>query len=199
MEEFFKFLIFVAPGFLAYEIYRTEVTRKAKSDFEYLAWSAINGVVVVFLYVLTDTFLGGRLKSDILFVNGLQWFKDGGDFLLASFSLFIFGIILGFVQIALLKFVRKFPKLFAPNFYTVWQSVIENPSNDWAVVFLKDGTIYLGSITNARIDPNTEDQDFLLSNARRINEKLKVKYWVTGIGVYLNTREVQKIEFLKSK
>ncbi|MFQ5751924.1 MAG: hypothetical protein ACE5HI_07995 [bacterium] len=68
-------------------------------------------------------------------------------------------------------------------------------SPDSAVVFINDGSIYMGKIDYFTFDPNADNQDFRLINARRINDNLEEMYSVTGVGVYYITR----IEFLKSK
>lgn len=199
MEEFIKLIIVAAPGFWANEIYRSHVTRKKKSEFESLALSVINGLVILLFYITADSKLfNGKLNSNTLFTSGMKWFASNNDFLCVMGSLFVFGTLWGIILIIVLKITRRFPKIFKPNYYTVWQNVIENPTSEWAVVFMKDSSIYIGSIVNARIDPNTEDQDFLLSKARKVNEKLKVIYVINGSGVYINTRDVNKIEFLKA-
>jgi hypothetical protein len=40
-------------------------------------------------------------------------------------------------------------------------------------------------------------QDFILNNAKRINEEFYEIYIVDGPGVYTNTKKVNKIEFVK--
>ena len=67
------------------------------------------------------------------------------------------------------------------------------------MVFLNDGSIYRGYIKSYTFDPDATDQDFLLSEAVRVNEDLHPKYRITGQGVYLRTRDVRRIEFLKGE
>lgn len=75
---------------------------------------------------------------------------------------------------------------------------VNSPDNkDWAVIFLDDGSIYSGWISDYRFDPDSSDQDFLLSKAKRVDDDLSPMYEINGIGVYLNTRNVRRIEFVK--
>ena len=76
-------------------------------------------------------------------------------------------------------------------------SVADRSNTNWATVFLSDGAIYLGWISKYTFNPDAVDQDFLLSNARRVDEQLSELYRVTGIGVYINTRDVKRIEFVE--
>jgi hypothetical protein len=66
------------------------------------------------------------------------------------------------------------------------------------VVYLDDGSIYLGWIKDFTFDPDADDNDFLLADAKRVDDQLAEKYAVTGRGVYLNTRNVKRIEFVKT-
>jgi len=89
-----------------------------------------------------------------------------------------------------------FLKHFAPPPLSYWAEIIMKSFDNWAVIFLDDGSIYLGWIKNFNMDLKSENQDFLLSNAKRVDENLNEMYPVTGIGVYLNTKNIKRIEFL---
>ena len=66
-------------------------------------------------------------------------------------------------------------------------------------MYLDDGSIYLGIIRQYRSNPNDQDQDFLLAKAQRVDsDKLQPLYPVTGQGVYLNTRNVKRIEYVRA-
>ena len=69
----------------------------------------------------------------------------------------------------------------------------------WAVIFLDDNSIYLGFIGTYRYDPDATDQDFLLAKAKRVDENLNVQYEIDGLGVYLNTRNVKRIEYYQGE
>ncbi len=86
-----------------------------------------------------------------------------------------------------------------PDPQSTWARVNQSSNTDWAVVFLADGSMYVGWIDQYTFNPNVENQDFLLGQARRVEEDLTEKYTVSGIGVYLNTRDVKRIEFIEGK
>ncbi len=70
---------------------------------------------------------------------------------------------------------------------------------NWAVVFLEDESIYLGWIKKYLFDPHKAEQEFLLCNAARVDEQLNTIYEIDGVGVWLTTKNVTKIEFIKGK
>ena len=66
-------------------------------------------------------------------------------------------------------------------------------------VTLTDGSKYLGWISEWTYDPNESDQDFLLSNAQKIDENFNMIYEIDGKGIYLRTSWVVSIEFFKGQ
>jgi len=72
----------------------------------------------------------------------------------------------------------------------IWLKVNLPETKDWAVVFLNDRSIYTGWIKEYSFDPDNAYHDFLLARAKRVDENLKEKYVIDGLGVYLNTRDV---------
>lgn len=93
-------------------------------------------------------------------------------------------------NVRLLRFV-------APDVQSIWARVNKAQATDWAVIFADDGAIYMGWIKEFTSDPDADDNDFLLSKAKRVDENLKVQYEVDGQGVYMNTRNVKRIELLR--
>jgi hypothetical protein len=83
-----------------------------------------------------------------------------------------------------------------PDPQSIWRKVNQS-SNEYAVVYLDDGAIYLGWIGEYTFDPDAESNDFLLAGAKRVDDQLKTIYLVNGQGVYLNTRNVKRIEFVR--
>ena len=77
----------------------------------------------------------------------------------------------------------------------MWVDVNDRTNKDWAIVYLDDGSIYLGWISNYTFNPNQQNHDFLLSNAKRLYDNLMVMYEIDGCGIYINTRDVKRIEF----
>jgi hypothetical protein len=191
-EHLVDFLVYVMPGFIALQVFRASYPAKRLSEFLQVTWSLIYGVVLAALVRSADTnLLHGWLQSG---VPGLPAF----GFVIA---LVLSGLLLGIIFIGLHRarfFVAThWSRLegIAPDPQSIWAKV-NRPSNDYAVVYLDDGSIYFGWIEDYTFDPDAEDNDFLLADAKRVDEDLTEKYSVTGRGVYLNTRNVKRIEFL---
>lgn len=96
------------------------------------------------------------------------------------------------------KLSNRFSFLEIPS-QSLWKKIISSSNQDWVAVFLDDGAIYLGWIREFSANPNYENQEFLLKYAARVDENLEFVYEVTGIGVYLNTKNVKRIEFIRNK
>jgi len=193
-QSLVEFILYVLPGFLAIEIFRSAYPGKSKDNFSLIAWSIIFGVIIVsFTKWIDANYLNNYLKSN---GTGFPSFKY-------VIALLFGGLLTGFLRI-IIHFLRfkislkydHFKKI-APSQLSIWAKINQPDNNDWAVVYLDDGSIYLGYISDYKFDPDSDDQDFLLKDAKRVDEDLKEKYVVNGLGVYLNTRNVKKIEFLK--
>lgn len=191
-EHLVDFLVYVMPGFIALQLFRARYPAKKLSEFLQVAWSLIYGVILAALVRSADAhFLHGWLQSD---APGFPAFR----FVLA---LVLSGLLLGIIFIGL-NFARFFAAAhwssmegIAPDPQSIWAKV-NRPSNDYAVVYVDDGSIYFGWIEDYTFDPDAEDNDFLLADAKRVDEDLTEKYSITGRGVYFNTRNVKRIEFL---
>jgi len=83
-----------------------------------------------------------------------------------------------------------------PDSQSIWAVINGARNEDWAIVFLNDGSTYRGYIRKFTFDPDALDQDFLLSDASRVDEDLSERYPITGQGVYLRLKDVSRIEFL---
>lgn len=64
-------------------------------------------------------------------------------------------------------------------------------------MFLDDDSIYLGYVKAYRADPDESEQDFVLGQVKRVDEHLQILNEIDGLGVYLNTRNVKRIEYYK--
>jgi len=193
-KELIEFILYVLPGFLAIEIFRSAYPGKTKDKFNILAWSIIIGLLIVSVVKYFDTrFLNSALGSQN---SGFPKFRFIA-------SLFFGGIIAGYLRIAVqairFKLSNKYSSFarIEPNHSSIWTEINRPSNSNWAVVYHKDNSIYLGYISNYRYDPDKEDQDFLLGCAKRVNEKLEEIYLVDGVGVYMNTRDINKIEFFQ--
>ncbi|MBI3920889.1 MAG: hypothetical protein HY318_05665 [Armatimonadetes bacterium] len=87
--------------------------------------------------------------------------------------------------------------MWTPDPLSIWAKINLQNEGYWALVRLKEnGVFYLGWISDYTFDTDSPDQDFLLRDARCVDENLQVKYFVAALGVYLNTRDVQAIEYI---
>ena len=191
IEHVAEFLVYVMPGFVALHLYRAKYPVKGLSEFLQVAWSLIYGVVLASLVRNLDgNCLANALHSDD---TGFPQLPFIGALLAAGALWGIFLIAFRWTRFTL---ARAFPtlRMIAPDEQTIWAKVNE-PSDDWAVVYLDDQSIYLGYIREYSFDPDAEDNDFLLAEAKRVNEHLEVQYPINGAGVYLNTKNVKRIEF----
>ena len=191
-EHLVDFLVYVMPGFIALHLFRAKYPAKKLSEFLQVAWSLIYGVILATLVRSADgRFLHGWLQSN---TTGFP----GSRFVMALVIAGLFGGVL-FVSAYRIRFflAAHWPSLegIAPDPQSIWAKV-NRPSNDYAVVYVDDGSIYFGWIKDYTFNPDAEDNDFLLGDAKRVDEQLTEKYSITGRGVYLNTRNVKRIEFL---
>jgi hypothetical protein len=191
-----EFVLYVIPGFIALEVYRAAYPVKTRSDFVSLTWSAIFGIMISYFLI----WINGTLLSNVLHYTAGS--LPSFEFLL---GLICFGLAIGLIRI-LLHFLRfkvaasyKAFRGLNPDPQSVWVQVNRTNNRQWATVFLDDASIYLGFIETYKYDPDAIDQDFLLGQARRVDENLNVLYSVDGLGVYLNTKNVKRIEFYKGE
>lgn len=194
VEHVAEFLVYAMPGFVALHLYRTVYPVKRLSEFLQAAWSLIYGVVLAGLVRGVDEeYLRHRLHSA----------DEGFPRLAFILALVVAGLAGGFVLVSVNKsrslLSGRFQALrfIAPNVQSIWAKVNQNQATDWAVVFTDDGAIYMGWIKELTYDPDADDNDFLLSRAKRMNEDGSFQYNIDGQGVYLNTKNVKRIEFVK--
>lgn len=196
IEKFYQFIVYLIPGFIAIELYRSIYPAKEKKQFDQIVWSVIYGFIIYGIVTAIDSMLLKDLLKDHTTEFPNLYF---------IFSLFICGIIIGlfrsFLHYCCFNLSQKFIcfKFLKPDPFTIWAKINQENNNEWAVVYLKDGSIYIGYISEYTFNPNLVDNDFLLSKAKRIKEDLSIIYTVTGIGVYINTRDVIRIEYLLGK
>lgn len=188
-----EFIFYIIPGFLAREIYRAIYPGKPISEFSQVTWSIIYGVIIYNLMCWLDTngYLNSRSSSSSNVVFTLSLFMAGA----------MLGLLQSLIHYARFKIATRYKRFqrLLPDPQSIWAKINQPTNRDWAVVFLDDNTIYRGYISEYRFDPSEEHQDFLLSEAHRVDESLKELYPIDGIGVYLNTRNVRRIEFIKGK
>lgn len=196
VKDLIEFILYLAPGFIALELYRAVYPARERNQFAQITWSIIFGVVIfTFIKGVDEHYLNYALHSKS---TGFPAFR----FIIA---LFLSGLSVGCVRIVFhrlrfkISMLHTILKFMAPDPQSIWAKINERTNKDWAVVFLNDSSIYLGWISMYTYNPNVENQDFILTMAKRVDENLKTLYIVNGQGVYLNTKDVKRIEFVKGK
>lgn len=194
-NDLVEFVIYVIPGFLVVEIYRASYPAKQKSEFQQIGWSILYGLFIVSVVKWVDKLaLQNTLYSNYNGIPGLRF----------TFTLLLMGIICGLLLILLHKLryylsKKQVIKFLAPDPQSIWAKINQIENKDWCAVYLDDGAVYLGYISEFTFDPDKEYQDFLLSCAKRVDDQLEIKYEISGIGVYLNTKDIKRIEFIKGE
>lgn len=192
--DIISLVIYLLPGFLAREIYNYYYPVKKKSDFTQTAWSLIYGIGIFYFVLFVDTkILCGYLEID---KTGFPSFKH-------IIALIIISIIFSHFLVLWDKFRARIDWKFifkAPVLPSVWAETIKKAASneEWAFVFLKDGWIYRGWISQYTYDPDAAFQDFILSNAALFDSEFNHIYDISNAGcVYIDTRNVSRIEFEK--
>jgi hypothetical protein len=193
VEHLADFILYIMPGFIALQLYRAKYPVKKLSEFLQVSWCVIYGIVLSGTVRWVDhRFLSGRLHTDDA---GLPWLR----FIVAlAIAGLLFGTLLIAVRWTRFTLSTKCARLsrLRPDPQSIWAQVNQS-STEYAVVYLDDGAIYLGWIREYTFDPDAESNDFLLAGAKRVDDQLKTIYLVNGQGVYLNTRNVKRIEFVR--
>lgn len=194
IEDISSFLLYIAPGFIAIEIYRYFYPSRKRDSYIYFAQSAIIALAILSSIKFIDT----SICSNCFHSNNTE-----PPDLKLTISLLTSGVTFGLLLAGQLKIrsmlALRFEGLSWLTSYPddIWVQINSPNNEDWAVVYVDDGSIYRGWIKRYQFDPNLEDQDFLLSKASRVDENLNEIYRIDGIGIYLNTSVVKRIEFFK--
>jgi hypothetical protein len=187
-----ELLSILIPGLVAVELFRAVYPAAPRNWPGYVGWAVVWGAVAA---ATAQWFDRTVLDATVAATSNVLT--------LAAISLLVAtGAAAGGVRVMarMLRFwlARRSPALqwLRPDHPPVWVSVNQPYVNDdWAVVFLLDGAIYLGWVAQFGFDPRREEQDFVLQDARRLDEDLGERYHIAGSGVYLNTRAVARIEY----
>ena len=193
IESLAEFVIYLLPGFIAVELFRSRYPVRKRSDFIIISWSIVYGIIISSLVLKFDSLFFGLKNDDS---------SDISNFRLIA-MLFAGGLIGGSIRIGInnLGFIigsrfYRFQKLI-PDSQSIWAKLNNLKEKEkWALVVLDDGTKYLGYIEYYSYVPDLEDQEFLLSNAKKIGDNWETEYIVDGLGVYINTKNVKRIEYL---
>ncbi len=188
-SDILSFFLYVIPGFISTEIYKSVYPGKKVSDFTHLTWS----ISLSICFFIFTRWVDSLLKWN-LYPFGVKFPRIRTIFILILLSI-IFALLrilknLLADKFEWLKFIKVKP-------LAIWPFVNNDP--EWACVTLTNGAKYLGWISEWTYDPNETDQDFLLADAERVDEEFNTIYKIDGKGVYLKTSWVVSIEFFKGQ
>ena len=188
-QQVFLALAYVIPGFVGYQLYRAAYPGKTLSDTLVVMWSLIHTLVI---------HVGFGVSSWVLSVPKLNYLARPPQTLgWRSAALLLAGGVVYGLLLIVVRALRLKLNLWPPDPLTIWGRINLQESGYYALVRLKDHDLcYMGWVSDFRLDPDTEDQDFLLRDASLVDENIETKYQVAGLGVYLNTRDVAAIEYL---
>lgn len=191
VDNIANILLFVIPGFISTEIYHRKYPAKKDSDFARFAWSVVASLFIFALAKGTDSRLGlGLIPSE----------GSANPKALTVVALLSAGLFLGLARLGIrslrLELALRCPRMkwLSPSSFTTWPYV-HVPPVEWAAVTLNDGTKYLGWIENWTHDPDEPEFDFLLKDARRVDEHLNTMYEIRGKGIYIRSSSLRSIEF----
>lgn len=178
------FLIYIAPGFVAYETYRTRFPARERNTFAHVSIS----VILALLIVIALRYLDSMILKGALISGTASPVADSA----LSLALLGSGLVAGLLAILQAE-LRIFLSLrvhwlgwLSGRPESVWKQINAPDNKGWALVLLPDGSHYLGWISEWAYDPNQGGQEFLLKYAKRVKEDLSEIHLVDGIGVYLN-------------
>lgn len=188
-----EFISYLLPGFIALQIFRWVYPVKKRDQFETITLCLLLAVLLFNSVKLIDQ----RYLKNILESN-----SSGFPNFLFTLSLMLSGVLGGLILVAITEFSNwlgrkvNFLNFLISNPDTVWQKINNKKNQYWALVFLENDIIYLGWIKYYTFFPDSNEHEFLLTKAKRVDEKLNVIYEINGLGVYLSLSEVKRIELL---
>lgn len=193
IENLITTILYVLPGFLILEIHRAAYPVKRRSVFALTAWSLIYGLInYAIVRIIDEKLLNFFLESNITDFPSYRFI----------FALLGFAGFLGLTRILIDKLRARIPFIKSPDVQSSWVECmrhLEKKNEGWLYVFLNDGSIYLGWIAGYTYDPDSENQDFILKGAIRFNNEFNKMYSIDGFGVYINTRDINRLEIVKGK
>jgi len=196
VESIIEFIQYVIPGFIAILIYRYAFPTKERDSFTEISSCILLGLITISAL---------RWFDENCFNYYFQTNSSGTQSMRFYFGIILFGGIAGLIGVCEVKLrnflARKyrFLRWLSKSPEPIWMEINKKTQDNWALVFLADDSIYLGWIKKYTYNPHIEEQEFLLTEAARVDDQLNVKYSVNGLGVYLNTKNVRRIEFIEGK
>lgn len=194
LKNAFTLFLYLAPGFIAREVYLAKYPARRGSETAILLWSAIYSFAIyVVLAALAVTFSDPRLD---LLRHPLDHGLDA-----PSIAIVLAAGACGGAVLSICRRIREaIPLLPKRKPEKIWPVLLASTVTNqlWAVVRVRDGTSYLGWIKEFTFDPDSADNDFYLSPAFLLDGWLTLR-WRPSAAVYLSTRDVRSIEFLPGR
>ena len=184
IENIYQLLIYIVPGFLANEVYRSRYPAKKISDVDKIIYSLIYTI-----FILT-----------VLQLFGYQIPNEQGNILsiiINSMIPILSGIVLGVLLIFGWKIRLKITFL-GPSQVSVWGEILEKYKTCWAVVTLSDGnTRYMGWVSLYSFDPNELIQELFLKDVMLVDEHHQLIQNMTGEGMYFKSDNIMSLEIFQ--
>lgn len=142
-----QILLLIIPGFLALRIEEHFYPKKKHNDFDTTLYSVFYSTIISVIFQLT------KFIISTLFPN--FWMKVPKNIVFKQIIYWSMAVILSFAWIKLQKkgFGKSFNKKMKP-FQSVWEVFMSEADGKWAMVYLKNGLVYMGTIRQFTDDPS---------------------------------------------
>ena len=170
-NEAIGLLLYLAPGFLAIQLYRVSYPAKRMSQFEHVALSIVYSFIIL---------LGLAATSWIFDNNDFNLFNLTRDASIQPMTIFVL-LIGGFVwyifPVGFYRLRTLIPFLPNPDPQAIWPVVATHAPDDelWALVRTKQGIYYIGWLEKYSFDPAAENHEFVLRPAYLLDADLAVR------------------------
>lgn len=201
----FQAILYLLPGFLHIEIYRKFYPTKKDTDFARTLHSVFWSLLLFAIASIIDYSFSTKIItcSEVGLYAGKvkNIFNNSAVDISKVFWLYFLAFLSAYIRVFSrnLRFRAKNTKFnyFAPKEQNLWHE-INRQKNQWAVIITKDGSRYLGYLSDYTYDiESPNDIDLLLAEASCVDEFLNEKYKINGRGLYMKINEISKIEFYK--
>jgi hypothetical protein len=169
-EEFVEMipdvLIYIVPGFIVLKIIEVFTPKKKLSQMETILWSLFYS----FIILLASAVVIWIYNKICLFANVRGIEIKQGDNVYIAISLGL-SLIIGFIitKVSNSRIGEIITKAFNRNMSTgedVWFKSLQTQKGAWATVYLKDGLIYTGIVSEYTAKPDDETKLLLLRQFR---------------------------------
>lgn len=161
-----KVLIYIVPGFIVLKIIETFTPKKKQAQMETILWSLFYS----FIIVLASAVAIWVYEKICLFANIKSLEIKNGDNVYIAISL-VLSLIIGFIitKVSNSCIGEKITAAFNYNMSPgedIWFKSLQTKKGAWATVYLKNGLIYTGIISEYTANPDDETKLLLLRQFR---------------------------------